>query len=157
MKTCAFTGHRHLPSSLEKPLRALLSRGIAYVYSEGVRDFYAGGALGFDMLAEEEVLRFRKECSDVRLHLLLPHRGQAERWNFSEVRRYHRLLSEADSVAYLSDYYYDGVMRERNQALIDAADVCIAYLVSGGGTAQTVAMAKRKGITVYNLKDGMKD
>lgn len=157
MKTCAFTGHRHLPSSSVNSLSDLLSRGIAYVYSEGVRDFYAGGALGFDMLAEEEVIRFRQSHPDVRLHLLLPHRGQAERWSFSEVRRYHRLLSEADSVTYLSDYYYDGVMRERNQALIDAADVCIAYLVSGGGTAQTVAMAKRKGIKVYNLKDGLEE
>ena len=151
MTACAFTGHRRLPKAAEKPLRDLLSRGIAYVYSEGVRDFYAGGALGFDMLAEEEVVCFRKSHPEVKLHLLLPHRGQAERWGFFEVRRYHRLLSEADSVSYLSDYYYDGVMRDRNQALVNAADVCIAYLVSGGGTAQTVAMAKRKGIPVYNL------
>ena len=73
------------------------------------------------------------------------------------MRRYHRLLSEADSVSYLSDYYYDGVMHDRNQALVNAADVCIAYLAAGGGTAQTVAMAKRKGIAVYNLKDGLRD
>ena len=157
MKTCAFTGHRHLPTASVNSLSDLLSRGIAYVYSEGVRDFYAGGALGFDMLAEEAVIAFRQSHSDVRLHLLLPHRGQAERWSFSEVRRYHKLLSEADSATYLSDYYYDGVMRDRNQALIDAADVCIAYLAAGGGTAQTVAMAKRKGIKVYNLKDGLGD
>ena len=157
MTACAFTGHRRLPKAAEKPLRDLLSRGIAHVYSEGVRDFYAGGALGFDMLAEEEVVCFRKSHPEVKLHLLLPHRGQAERWGFFEVRRYHRLLSEADSVSYLSDYYYDGVMRDRNQALVNAADVCIAYLAAGGGTAQTVAMAKRKGIAVYNLKDGLRD
>lgn len=154
MKACAFTGHRQLPKGAEEKLRDLLRRGISYVYGEGVRDFYAGGALGFDMLAEEEVIAFRATHADVRLHLVLPHRGQAQSWRLSEVRRYQMLLSEADSVRYLSSFYYDGVMKERNAALIAEADVCIAYLTHGGGSGQTVAMAKKNGIPVYNLADG---
>lgn len=154
MKTCAFTGHRQLPKGAEEKLRDLLRRGISYVYGEGVRDFYAGGALGFDMLAEEEVVSFREAHPDVRLHLVLPHRGQAQSWRLPEVRRYQGLLSEADSVRYLSAFYYNGVMKERNATLIEEADACIAYLTHGGGSGQTVAMAREKGIPVYNLADG---
>ncbi len=155
MTACAFTGHRMLAEADIEPLRLLLQRGIAYVYQNGVRRFYAGGALGFDMLAEEEVLSFRKTHPDVTLHLLLPHKGQEARWRYAEKMRYRSLLSRADSVRFLSDAYYDGVMRERNAALVAEADCVIAYLVTGGGTAQTVSMAKKRGLPVYNLAEGL--
>lgn len=151
MTACAFTGHRRLSAAEEAALRPLLLRGIAYVYARGVRDFYAGGAYGFDILAEEAVLSFREAHSDIRLHLILPHKGQEKRWTAQDTARYHAVLAAADSAVYLSEAYYPGVMRNRNLCLIEKADVCIAYLVSGGGTAQTVSMAKRKGLTVFNL------
>lgn len=151
MTSCAFTGHRRLSGTEEAELFPLLLRGIAYLYEKGVRDFYAGGAYGFDLLAEESVLSFREMHPDVRLHLLLPHRGQENRWTARNIARYRAACRAADSSVYLAESYYPGVMRSRNQALIEKADACIAYLVTGGGTAQTVAMARKKGIPIFNL------
>ncbi len=151
MQSCAFTGHRSISPSHLSYLPMLLRRGIEYLYRAGVRDFYAGGALGFDTLAAEAVLLYRAEHPDTRLHLLLPHKGQEETWRREDILRYRRILDASDSYTYLADAYYDGVMRERNADLVEHADAVIAYYLTRGGTAQTVAMAKKKGIPVYNL------
>ena len=46
-------------------------------------------------------------------------------------------------------------MHVRNRALVDASNVCIAYMTdaSRGGTAYTVRYAEKKGIPVYNLAE----
>ena len=153
MKSCAFTGHRVLPPEKEDAIRKRLQRGLSYVYQNGVRCFYAGGALGFDTVAAEAVLAFRREHTDVKLFLILPSKDQADRWPLPDRIRYHAIVTEADMVTILSPTYYDGIMRERNQALVDKADVLIAYCCHGGGAAMTVALAKRKKIPIYNLAD----
>ncbi len=151
---CAFTGHRAIPTYATKAISDLLLRGIDYLYSRGVRVFYAGGALGFDTLAAETVLAYRKTHPGVRLFLCLPHRGQSERWSTEAILRYRNILSLADGVSYVSDFYYPGVMRERNLRLLENADFCIAYVTEKtGGSVQTVSLAKKKGIPVYNLAE----
>ncbi len=151
MQACAFTGHRNISPHHEAFLPELLLRGIEYLYHKGVRDFYAGGALGFDTLAAEATLAFRASHPDVRLCLILPHKGQERLWGGKDVCRYRTILEQADSTLFLADAYYSGVMRDRNASLVSHADACISYYLTGGGTAQTVAMAKKKGIPVYNL------
>ncbi len=154
LRACAFTGHRRIPTVAVRPLSELLLRGIDYLYQNGVRTFFAGGALGFDTLAAEAVLSYRKTHPGVRLVLWLPHRGQSERWSTEAILRYRKILAAADSVSYVSDFYYPGVMAVRNRRLIENADACIAYLTEAtGGTAGTVALARKKGIPVYNLAD----
>jgi hypothetical protein len=45
-------------------------------------------------------------------------------------------------------------MQERNRALVDGSDVCIAYLArSTGGTKQTFLYALRQGLEVINLAE----
>jgi len=155
-RACSFTGHRQiLPSHLDE-LVSLLGRGIAYCYDLGCRDFFAGGALGFDTLAAEEVVRFRMLHSDVKLHLLLPCRDQTRGWRDADIKRYERLLSLADTVTVLSEHYYDGCMQKRNRMLVDFCDVLLAYCTrEKSGAAQTVGMAKRAGKKVYNLASGL--
>ena len=45
---------------------------ITNVITEGVTDFYDGGAIGFDMLAAETVIELKTEYPDIKLHMLLP-------------------------------------------------------------------------------------
>lgn len=156
MESCCFTGHRRLPTGDEGVrLVHLTEESVRDAYRAGCRRFFAGGALGFDMLAAAVVCRLRDtELSDISLHLLLPCRDQDSRWPPRERERYRRMIELADSYTYLYDTYTDGVMAARNRALVDAADLCIAYMkMQGSGTGLTVSMAKRRGIPVRNLAE----
>ena len=123
--------------------------------AQGCRRFYAGGALGFDMLAAAVVCRLRDtELPDIALHLLLPCRGQEAHWSVRDRERYAAMLSLADSYRYLAEAYAEGVMAARNRALVAAADLCIAYMQNpASGTGGTVSMARRRGIPVRNLAE----
>ena len=150
--TCSFTGHRVIPHAHKAALTELLDRGISYAYKEGCRTFCLGGALGFDTLAAERVIAFRLSHADVSLSLILPCKDQAGKWDGADVTRYREILLAADSVEYIAEYYTDSCMRERNQALVDRADMVIGYVGRArSGAAQTMRMAQRRGIPFYNL------
>lgn len=155
-ESCCFTGHRHLPAGEGYlRLRALTETAVREAVSRGCHRFFAGGALGFDMLAAAVVCHLRdSELPGISLHLLLPCRGQEARWSVRDRERYHAMLSLSDSYHYLAEEYGEGVMAARNRALVDSADFCIAYLQNpASGTGGTVAMARRRGIPVRNLAE----
>ncbi len=156
MKACCFTGHRQLPGGEEgRRLRMLVERAVRDAYAAGCRRFYAGGALGFDMLAAAVVCYLRdSEFSDLSLHLLLPCRDQDARWSPRDRARYREMLSLADSYLYLAEGYSDGVMAARNRALVEAGELCIAYMKNpASGTGGTLSMARRRGLAVRNLAE----
>ena len=102
---CCFTGHREIPPEDREPLRAALLSEIQRLYAEkGVTEFYTGGARGFDTMAAEAVLKIR-EALPVRLHLILPCKGQSDRWHFAEKRRYREILKQADTAEFLFERY----------------------------------------------------
>jgi len=152
MKGCAFSGHRFIPHSHLLRLRALVARAVRYAYSEGYRDFYNGGAMGFDLLAAEVVLEMKRDLPDIRLCMLLPCMNQDEKWNAAQRDSYEFLLSNADEVEYVSEEYNESCMRERNFLLASRADILVAYVGhSRSGASQTVRMADSMGKTIYNL------
>lgn len=133
-------------------LAQLLSRAINYAYDNGCRDFYAGGAVGFDTEAARAVLLFKMSHPDVRLKLLLPCVEQEKKWSDYQKSSYYYILKSADEIEYISEEYTDDCMRLRNVALAERADIMIAYLSRGmSGAAQTVRLAERLGKPVYNL------
>ncbi len=131
---------------------SLLIRELAEEH--GTATFITGGALGFDTLAAEAVLRAKKELSGISLRLILPCSGQDARWRGPDRERYRRIFASADETTVLSPRYYRGVMHVRNRAMADAADLCVAYLREGrpdGGTGYTAAYAAKRGIPVLDL------
>ena len=79
--------------------------------------------------------------------MLLPYVGQADKWSDSAQERYRFILSQADSLEYVSHDYYDGCMLDRNRRLVDAADLLLAVYNGErrGGTAATVRYAWKLG------------
>ena len=104
-KTCCFTGHRVIPARVLPALAGELEQTLRRLIGEGVRYFGAGGALGFDTLAAETVLRLKGEYPDVRLILVLPCRDQTRGWKETDVRRYRDIASRADKVVYTAEHY----------------------------------------------------
>lgn len=151
--SCAFTGHRphKFPWRYNEDdercvaLKATLTEQIIALTDAGVTDFYSGGADGMDCWAALIVLELRKKNPMLKLHCILPHEGQADKWSDPAQERYHSILSQADSVDYVSRKYYDGCMFDRNRRLVDAADVLLAVYNGErrGGTAATVRYARK--------------
>ena len=67
MKSCCFTGHRDLPREAVTAIQGPLARQIEAFIAEGIVHFYAGGALGFDFLVEQAVLKAREQYPQIRL------------------------------------------------------------------------------------------
>ena len=154
-KICCFTGHRHISDDDIMLLPQALEKTISELYSLGVREFRAGGAIGFDTIAALKVIAFRKNHPDVRLALILPCRDQDSRWGRFDRETYQYILECADSVIYTENSYTPDCMYKRNRALVQNSDYCIAYLKKeDGGSAYTVSFAKRSGVSIINLADG---
>ena len=153
--SCAFTGHRphKFPWRYDETdnrcvaLKSALMEQIAALVETGITDFYSGGADGVDCWASLIVLELKKKKPALRLHMLLPYVGQADKWSDSAQERYRFILSQADSLEYVSHDYYDGCMLDRNRRLVDAADLLLAVYNGErrGGTAATVRYARKLG------------
>ena len=156
-KTACFTGHRDINANISALSSLLCSTLDCLITEQGVTDFYAGGAVGFDTLAADAVLRMREKYPLVKLHLVLPcsNAEQTKDWTAEQVADFNRIIGLADSVEYISDRYYNGCMKDRNARLVElASECCICYWNPKNyrsGTGQTVRMAQRKGIEVINL------
>ena len=152
--SCSFTGHRIIPSQDAAAVKERLYKAVSYLVKGGYTDFLCGGALGFDMMAAIEVIRYKKENGNIRLILALPCKNWDSRWNSKSREIYKKIIEKADSVIYVSEEYTPYCMHKRNRYLIDNSKVCIAYYAGGGGgTAYTVKYAMDRGTQVYNLKE----
>ena len=159
--SCAFTGHRphKFPWRYDETdsrcvaLKTALTEQITKLAENGVTDFYSGGADGVDCWASLIVLELRKKNPALKLHLILPHEGQADRWSEPAQARYHWILEQADSVEYVSQEYYEGCMLDRNHRLVEAAEVLLAVYngEQRGGTAATVRYARKMGRQIVIL------
>lgn len=153
--SCAFTGHRpnKFPWRYDETdsrcvaLKRAMTEQITALAEAGVTDFYSGGADGTDCWASLIVLALREKNPALKLHCVLPHKGQADKWSDSAQERYHSILKQADSVEYVSRAYYDGCMIDRNHRLVESAGLLLA-VYSGArrsGTGATVNYARKMG------------
>lgn len=159
-KTCAFTGYR--PAKMpwgndERDARCMdfrfrLRESLEYLIGKGYVDFLSGGALGFDLMAAELVLSLREKYPWIRLVMVIPFDGQADRWTEEQRRRWLSVIEASDRVVHISHSYDRGVFFRRNHFLVEQADLLLAaFDGQRGGTAGTVAYARRHGVKVARI------
>ena len=66
-QSVAFTGHRSIAPEKVPELRRQVRGKIRLLYMLGFRNFVSGMAMGFDMLAAEEVIKLKEELSELKL------------------------------------------------------------------------------------------
>lgn len=153
-RTCCFTGHRQIDPRKYGLVMSALETKLKELIQNGYSTFATGGALGFDTLAAQTVLKLKKEYPNIRLHLILPCLSQTRGWPASGVLEYERIKAAADEVTYTSQAYFNGCMQKRNRALVDISSICIAFMQKQtGGTAYTVRYAYNIGVPVINIAD----
>ena len=151
-RTCCFTGHRQIPLEKWTEIADRLEHTIIRLYQEGIRYFGAGGALGFDTLAAQTVIRLRESCPGMKLILVLPCLTQTRGWRPEDVAEYERIKAQADKTVYTAQEYTRGCMHKRNRHLVDNSGVCVCYLTDdSGGTAYTVKYAEKRGLEIINV------
>lgn len=157
--TCCFTGHRIIAEDAVQPLTRALKVTIYTLCTRGYRYFMCGGALGFDMLAEETVIRGIMAKSPLELILALPCTDQTRAWRTGGdgallIERYRRIKGYASSLRYTSVMMTPDCMKLRNAYMTENSSVCVAYYDTSAyrsGTGQTYRMAQRAGLEIINL------
>ena len=151
-RTACFTGHRTIPFLQRRKIEKSTEEALIEAIKQGYRFFGAGGALGFDTLAAQTVLRLKKTYPKIKLILVLPCLSQTRGWRSEDIAEYERIKAAADKVVYTSQEYTRDCMFKRNRHLVDNSSLCIAYLMENtGGTAYTVDYARFKGLIIKNV------
>ncbi|MFI3286160.1 MAG: SLOG family protein [Rikenellaceae bacterium] len=159
--TVAFSGNRnmispqvHVGDDIEHIVRTHLIDLLNDCYDAGKRIFLSGGAVGFDMIAADEVLCLKERCSDVKLVLVIPFEGQESKFSEVEKARYLSLMERADHIVKISNVYNIGAYHMRNDFLVCNSSLLIAYNANReGGAASTVRRATKVGLHVINIFD----
>ena len=148
-----FCGHRNVPDS--KYATERLTEIITALFMEVTADnapisFYCGGYGEFDRLAEKVVETVHKNFPNTSCEKLFitPYITQ------SYQRRNEQMKQRFDDIIYppIENVPCRYAIIRRNEWMIDAADVVIAYVrYSWGGAARSLAYAKRKGKTIIMI------
>lgn len=158
-KTCFFSGHRILEKRNMALTKSLLREEILNKINDGVTRFIAGGAVGFDTIAAEQVADIREDYTDIKLVLYLPCKNHFSRWKQADKLRFSEIMEMADEVRYVTEAnYLAGCMKLRNEEMVKDADCGIVYLTRrmNSGSAQTVSYAKKKGVPYVNIAELVK-
>lgn len=153
-QVCCFSGHRIIPKGEFIQIKTALEKSILDLISQGVIYFGNGGALGFDQLAAETVLRLKEKYPHISLIMFLPclPEQQSLRWNFEQKKRYFKILEQADKVRVLSPQYTGSCMFDRNRHMVNNSVYLICYLRKHSGvTFFTVNYAKQKGLKILEI------
>ncbi len=156
MKTVCFTGHRNV--RFTPTLRFYLIKLLEDLIYEGADTFYSGGSFGWDNDCSDVVLELKEKYPHIKLCIVMPYPElvQTEGWTDGQKEQYRRILSLADNVECCSEKRATGSEKKRNARLVELADCCVCYCNINrkrSGTVQTVHMALKKRIKVYNLYD----
>lgn len=105
-QTACFTGHREIPECVIDSVRQNLMKTLKDLIQQGYCYFEAGGALGFDTLAAQTIIKIRQNYPWLKLILVLPCLSQANGWSKKDREIYEKIKDEADKVVYTSQEYY---------------------------------------------------
>lgn len=166
-KTVSFTGHRTLTTpgnapdtNLENVIKTELYCLIRDYYEDGYTNYLNGMAIGFDMLAAEVVLEFKKLQPDVKLFAVIPFQGQELCYSQKDKLRYKYLYDNADERIFTSSIFTSNAdYLKRNDYLVSNSSVLISYCdgKQRSGTTSTVNKASKVGLEIINLYEELTD
>ena len=126
-------------------LKEVLVAQIKALADRGVTDFLSGMAQGADLWCSEIVLDLKKKNPALKLHCVLPCKGQESKWTASAQERYHLILDQANEVVYLGQKYSRDCLMKRNRYMVDHSSILLAIYngTRRSGTGATVRYAQQ--------------
>lgn len=162
MAVCCFSGYRpeKMPQNMTEGSSAfldMLSRlrhAIKHASENGFRYFLSGMSRGFDLWAAETVLELKHSGYDIRLWAAIAFPGMDAYWEPEWQTRYNNVLLQADHIFPVAQKYSPECYTVRDRFLVQQSNHCICFFDGvPGGTAYTVGLARRSGLTIDNLAD----
>lgn len=142
-QTVCFSGHREIPPEGKNRIKKELDKTVLGLIERGYTVFYTGGASGFDRMATECVLEYKKSCPDIKVRIIFPFKGCRGE------KEYKDIIPLCDGIEYACERYLPWCYHERNRMMVDRSSVCVCYLTKqSGGTAYTANYAKDKGLDI---------
>ena len=133
MMTVTFCGHSQVED--EVAVRAWLDEVIRQLCQQGIRKFLLGGYGSFDALAAAAVHQAKARFPDISSLLVLPYLDMKPDLTLFDGSLYPPLENVPKRFA----------IARRNQWMVDAADIVVAYILhTWGGAAKTYGYAVRK-------------
>lgn len=116
-------------------------------------EIISGMALGVDIVFALVAIKLKQEGHDVKLHCVIPFKGQENKWFKEDRELYKSILNEADKATYVCDEgYASWKMQKRNEFMVDRCDMLIAvWNGKKSGTGNCVEYAKKKNREVIFL------
>ena len=132
--TVTFCGHSHVNDADE--LNKWLDRVLDQLAAEGADRFYLGGYGDFDRMAAEAVKAKKAERPDIEMALVTAYLGRQADGEFYDYMVYPTL----------KDVTQRSAIPQRNEWMVDSANVVVAYVTHDwGGAAKTLEYARRCG------------
>lgn len=155
--SCFFTGHRIIAANKLPLIEEMLRKKIRFLIEDkGVTDFIAGGALGFDTMAEKAVLELKEEYDYITLRLYLPCYDRMKKWSDAQRFEGRMIMSKSEYIYVTEGGYTEGCMQKRNKKMADDAKYCIAYCDrKRSGASATVGYAEKTGCIIDNIAEDM--
>ena len=148
---CCATGHspkgfpffRNEENSKFIAYKERLDREIVFLINEGYTHFITGMADGADLDFAENIIFHRKGKKVLHLEAALPYPPPLKIQNIKK----GKILLECDSKHIVSPYYHQRCMQNRNEYMVDKADIVLAIWngMQSGGTWNTIKYAKSIG------------
>ena len=82
--------------------RFRLREALEYLIGQGYTDFMSGGALGFDQMAAQIELSLREKYPWIRLIMVIPFDGQADKCSREQRGRWLEIIEASDKVIRIS-------------------------------------------------------
>lgn len=163
--SCVITGHRPTRFKFKynekdkrcQRIKKCLQEQLIRLYNQGVRCFWAGGAMGADMWAAEILLRMKEQQAyqDVELRLALPFEGYDSDWDDWHRKRMDFIRRYAEKVLILCETPSSESYKKRNYYMVEQAGYMIAVYDNAhnmrSGTQQAVNYAKKKGLQIIYI------
>lgn len=151
---CFFVGDLELPAYRINTIRQQMREVLEQFASRGILDFLISGESGFEMLAAEEVIRFRMRAPELKVQLIYI-QPTAEEYAPRSIRDKQKL----DAIRWTADQVLDPVIypgiqnaTSRKHWMADRSVACVTYFShTRDCSSDIIQYAQRRNIYVAYL------
>ena len=160
--SCVITGHNpqrfkfkyNEEAPLCRSIKTAITEQIKIMYSNGVRIFYVGCAVGVDTWTAEIVLELKQQAdfTEMELFCAIPFPDHNEKFTAGQKKRYENILSQCVHKEIINRHYSPVAYKRLNYFMVDKSQYLIAVYDQDksdrSGLGQTINYAIKNNLQI---------